>query len=65
MTTATIAATESALKLLPPFWADLLSDSGTAIKYSTRKATADQQRLIQLAREKLAQLFAHDEPGCC
>jgi hypothetical protein len=64
MTSATVAATESALKLLPPFWANLLRDSGDAIKTSSRKV-ADQQRLLQLAREKLAQLFAHDEPGCC
>ena len=65
MTSATVAATESALKLLPPFWANLLRDSGEAIKTSSRKLGTDQQRLLVLAREKLAQLFAHDEPGCC
>lgn len=66
MTTTTITADESALKLLPALWADLLrGDLVAANRTGLRLTTEQAQRLTQLAREKLAQLFTYDIPGCC
>ena len=58
---------EAALNLLPSLWADLLRcdlgiGNATRILTLTRE---QQQRLTTLAREKLAQLFTYDIPGCC
>ena len=66
MNSTSITADETALKLLPALWADLLRGDLGAANRTGLRLTADQvQRLTQLAREKLAQLFTYDIPGCC